>query len=279
MMVVRKLLLSFVATTLFCFLFAGYAGAQGGAMTIKKFEGEVFVKSSGSDDWKAVTQANMALMSGDSIRTKKGTAEVEYSDGSILKLKNNSTITLSESKDQDTGRMARRVKVTVGKLWAKITPGTTTDTQFETPSAIAAVKGTVVDITVEQDPVSGLYTASLMTEEGMMLIHVTNCEGVSNIDLGGGQSVSLSVDPHTGTATLTVLAGDVTVRTSTGATQVVPPNNTIKIDSNGNTTGVTAPPAQPTETGPTGVESNTGKDIVPTRSNQGTITDNSPHNP
>ena len=70
---------------------------------ISSFEGEVFIKSKTIkpvDKWvriKKDVKADYALYNGDNLRTAKGKAELGFSDGSVVKLMENTNINIDES--------------------------------------------------------------------------------------------------------------------------------------------------------------------------------------
>jgi hypothetical protein len=185
---------------------AGTSYAAGGAI-IKSCEGNVQVKAIDSEKW-VEAKPGMALKDGDSIKTGAGIADVEYADKSVLKIKNDTNMTISEMKDAKSGQLTRKIKLMMGDVWASITPGTPTKTEFETPSAVAAVKGTVLSLSVSSTGVT-----QIMTTSGM----VTLAMGTSySVDLGNGQSVQVALNPAGG-VTVSSLAGDITVNVANGS--------------------------------------------------------------
>lgn len=215
----------FALTALFC-VSASYAA---GTAVIKSCEGEVMIKAAGADKW-VPAKANATLNSGDSIQTKTGTAEVVYPDKSVLKVKNNTTTTLSEMKDEKSGKLTRKVKIMMGDMWAKITPGTPTKTEFETPSAVAAVKGTEVSFSVAADG-----TTQVLTDSGLVTLQVGQS---MSVDIGGGQAVQVTATADG--ANIAGLAGSVTVNMANGSSVTLNAGSAISGSNDGSTIAVTA---------------------------------------
>lgn len=94
----------------------------------------------------AVTK-NMDLMIGDEIRTEASSELcVKYKDGSLLFVREKTQISLQPLLDKPT--IGRRIKVIVGKVCAIIKPSKDYETQFETVPAVAAIRGTRLEIEV-----------------------------------------------------------------------------------------------------------------------------------
>jgi len=202
----KKILSVFCVFALAAVFCAGASYAAGSAV-IKSCEGNVQVKAIDSEKW-VEAKPGMALQNGDSIKTGAGIADVEYPDKSVLKIKNDTNMTLSEMKDEKSGKLTRKIKILMGDIWASITPGTPTKTEFETPSAVAAVKGTVLVLSVSPDGV-----AQIMTTSGLVTLTMGQAYSV---DLGNGQSVQVALNPNGGVS-VSSLAGDITVNVANGS--------------------------------------------------------------
>ncbi|HRZ86624.1 MAG TPA: FecR domain-containing protein [bacterium] len=218
----RKVFLGLSIVVMCGMIFSGVSFAGSGAV-LKSFEGDVTVKAAGSDKWAPAT-ANMTLNSGDEIQTKTGTAEVEYADKSVLKIKNDTLTTLSVIKDEKSGQLTRKIKLIMGDMWAQITPGTPTKTEFETPSAVAAVKGTILSLSVDANGV-----AQIATTEGMVTLAMGS---TYTVNLGDGQSVQVTANPDGG-YTISSIAGDVTVNVADGSTVEINAGSGFKGDEGG----------------------------------------------
>jgi hypothetical protein len=102
---------------------------------------------------------NGSVFAGDVVGTDTGaSATVVFSDGSEIRLEESTALTIQETdvsalvasgeREQAVGR---RIKVLAGKVFADIVPGGTIATEFETPSGVAAVKGTTLSIEVSAE--------------------------------------------------------------------------------------------------------------------------------
>ncbi|MFC2149753.1 FecR domain-containing protein [Candidatus Auribacterota bacterium] len=281
---------------------------------LSSVSGEVHVKKANTDEWKPVT-TGMQLESGDSVQTIAGSAEVIYPDGSILKIKDHSITTMEDVQGQG-GTVIRKIKLFVGDMWAKITPGTSTKTEFVTPSMVAAVKGTTVSLSVAPDG-----SVQILAEDGSLLatlgsdiatisfangdafevslgsdgsVTVKNLSGDnnivvvsnnSNIAINSTDKVTIKPDG----SNVKVLEGDVDVTSPDGTTENVTSGNEANIAGDGTMTTGTIPP---TETPPTQQDVNeqtdkdnpTGKDVNPSKQGDPNVDPNkdssvSPANP
>lgn len=91
-----------------------------------------------------------SLQAGDRLLTAaNGRLGIVLTDGTQLKVNYNTDITLraKDSKGRSSERGVGSIKVALGNLWAKVT-AKKSRLEFDTPSAIAAVKGTELVIEV-----------------------------------------------------------------------------------------------------------------------------------
>jgi len=90
--------------------------------------------------WTAMT-AGIVLDSGDKLRTAAdgGVAVMFLDDRSLLKLAGNTEVTFFAERDD--GTVSKRIWMGAGRLWAKVTSGDEPHFQVETPTSVAAVKG------------------------------------------------------------------------------------------------------------------------------------------
>ncbi|MDQ7053697.1 MAG: FecR family protein [candidate division KSB1 bacterium] len=116
------------------------------------------------------------MHSGNIIRTgdKSLAALVFTDDKSLVKIRANSEVTVKGSRDQK--KVKKSLFMRLGELWAKVTKGN--PFQVETPSGVAAVKGTEFYVTMDQ---SGNMVVFCM--EG--LIELINRLG--RLDLNAGE--------------------------------------------------------------------------------------------
>lgn len=113
-------------------------------------QGKVFVRAPGGGA-EANATAGASLTSGSLLRTgDDGTAEVTFTDGSMLKLQKSSSIQLSPNKRQ---KQKTSVLLFFGRLWNKVSPSTTGEQSYEvnTPNAVCGVRGTAFETSVGDD--------------------------------------------------------------------------------------------------------------------------------
>src|SRR5689334_19727352 len=93
-----------------------FAAATQGKLT--KAQGQVFVKPSGGQESGAAVGS--VLNAGTQIRTgTDGTAEVQFEDGSLLRVTPSTSLVLSPAKRQQAKKSS--VLLFFGKVWSKIT--------------------------------------------------------------------------------------------------------------------------------------------------------------
>ena len=107
---------------------------------------------------------NGSVYSGDVVTTgEDGTTTMVFTDGSEIKLKPGTSLKVRQvdfSKlmaeghvEKPTGRV---IQVMAGSVWMHIVPNPQLATEFETPSGVAAVKGTTLTISVEEGIEEGI---------------------------------------------------------------------------------------------------------------------------
>ena len=128
--------------------------AQGGRKCwIKSMVGDVKVQRSKSPKW-IKARVNMPLREKDAIRTfVESEALIQTADGHILSLKENTTLELSVFIKDTKGAKKTNVKILSGDLMANVKKLTQKKSKFsfETPTAVAAIRGTKVGFDVEKD--------------------------------------------------------------------------------------------------------------------------------
>ena len=102
---------------------------------------------------------NGSVFPGDVVATEAGaSAKLVFSDGTELRLEEGTALTiqpldvstlLAQGERQQV--VGRRIKVLAGKVFAEVVPGGAVATEFETPSGVAAVKGTTLSIEVRAE--------------------------------------------------------------------------------------------------------------------------------
>jgi hypothetical protein len=114
-----------------------------------------------------------ALFPGDRIQTgANGRAQLVLEDGTQLKVNYLTDITLKDkdSKGKASPRGIAMITVALGDLWAKVTKKDSR-LEFETPAAVAAVKGTELGLGVKEN---GDLCAQLA--EGKIVLTAGDCE-------------------------------------------------------------------------------------------------------
>ena len=100
-----------------------------------------------------------SVFAGDVVATAAdGTATMVFTDGTEVKLKESTSLsvrqvdfsTLMAAGDADKP-IGRVIKVMAGDIWTHVVPNPQIATEFETPSGVAAVKGTTLTISVSQE--------------------------------------------------------------------------------------------------------------------------------
>ncbi len=116
------------------------------------YTGQVQVQKPTKEDWsKAIF--NQALLSGQKVKTQdESRAEIGFADGSILRIDSNSKLDIVDVKKEKSGAQKATAKVWSGKVWANVNKmSKKTKFQLESPTAVAAVRGTVYRMSVSDD--------------------------------------------------------------------------------------------------------------------------------
>ena len=111
---------------------------------------------------KIVATAGNLLYSGDGLTTgSEASVAVLFTDGSMLKVQENSEATLKAERKGER-KLDASVDLPLGEIWAKVTRR---DTRFEieTPSSVASVKGTEFSVKVDE-----LGTSTVFVFEGLI---------------------------------------------------------------------------------------------------------------
>jgi hypothetical protein len=127
--------------------------------SLADFEGQVSIQKAGEADWLPV-EKGMPLENQDRLKTgNDGYAEILYDDGSLVKMEENSEITLEEvSADYKSKKITSKVSLWFGRLLLNIAKFTHAQSRFtvKTPTVVAGVRGTefvVESLTEEQSEV------------------------------------------------------------------------------------------------------------------------------
>lgn len=114
-------------------------------------QGDVAVQPPGSDVWKSL-QVRDRVQEGSSLRTSAHSAlELEFDDGTSCFLRENSLLTIKKSR-QGALHLLRVLRLEAGKIISRVKSATGKDSRFEveTPSALAAARGTHYRVAVDE---------------------------------------------------------------------------------------------------------------------------------
>lgn len=115
---------------------------------ITTFEGNVSVLKKGAADWRDA-KPGAALEVGDQVYTREESfAEIRYSIGTVLRMDEKTKVTIEESSEKTV-----RTTSGLGSVWVNMRKLISTGKQFEvaTPTAVAAIRGTVFDFSYTPD--------------------------------------------------------------------------------------------------------------------------------
>ena len=116
---------------------------------ISQMIGSVEVRSGATVAWRKA-RIGMALGTNWDIRCYlESSAEITFESGTIVKIGENSVITISKLiKDNVTNASQSTIKVMSGQVWANVKKLTNTNSEFdfETPTAVASIRGTRLGI-------------------------------------------------------------------------------------------------------------------------------------
>ncbi len=137
-----------------CFGFAIGINGQGNERKcrIKSMIGEVKIQRNKSPKWIAA-RPNMVLKQSDAIRTfVESEAVLEMNDGSKIDVSENTTLELSSLSRGPEGSKKTNMKILSGQLMANVKKlvHKKSEFKFETPTAVAAIRGTRVGFNVDR---------------------------------------------------------------------------------------------------------------------------------
>jgi len=133
-------------------LIAGLSFAASRVATISLVRGNVEIQKAGESVWKgASVKAGLSIQ--DKVRTgNDGKCELTLDDGSLIKLRENTTMQINDlSQDDSTKKKSSVFMLLLGKLFAKVTPQEGSKFEVATPAAVAGVRGTEFAITCKID--------------------------------------------------------------------------------------------------------------------------------
>ncbi len=148
---------------------------------VSQIQGEVLVQKVGTDAWGPVT-ADTVLQNGDSVKTRKGSCALVYSDQATFSVDENTSLTVAERPD------AQDIKLLLGKIKGKVNHQKAEQPfVVTTPAAVATVRGTEVDFAFNE---LGQLTVDLHNGQ----IQVVNDDAELKVDLDGKKSITIQYD-------------------------------------------------------------------------------------
>lgn len=145
--------------------FRGDLFAQMSIGRVHKFSGELQIQHEGHILVPAKAGPlfrNANVYAGDTVRTGRGAAELLFDDGSLLTMDESTIVQVDQVNLGATEQKERNVKIILGRVWCKIQPTKTLKTVFEVPDGVAAIRGTTLEIWVDE---AGNW--GVMVHEGM----------------------------------------------------------------------------------------------------------------
>lgn len=114
--------------------------------------GSVLIKRARNVQTKLL-KANMPIRVGDEVSTRNGTALIQFADGSLLRLEENSTLMFNKmSHYGNTGMVDTQLRLKKGSLSTDVKPLVKGSRyEIKTPSAVAAVRGTEFRLNVSEN--------------------------------------------------------------------------------------------------------------------------------
>jgi hypothetical protein len=151
----KKLLSILALTILVASSLCGCGQGSPSTLTIISItDGDVFVMKAGTNDW-IEGEGGMSLEVGDRIKTGDDSgAEITFFDGSTIELKPDTEIEIASLDiSRDTGSTTISLKQTIGSTVSRVTKilDPASSYEVETPSGVAAVRGSVMLVSVIED--------------------------------------------------------------------------------------------------------------------------------
>jgi hypothetical protein len=131
---------------------------------IKNIIGQVEVSLTDQVKWRPA-RVGMPVTMGNDIRTYvESGADIELESGSVIKIGENTVVTLSKLLQGSGGAASNTsLKVGTGKIWANVKKLTTTKSlfEFETPTAVASIRGTRLGVSVDAQGTASMFLRDL----------------------------------------------------------------------------------------------------------------------
>lgn len=119
--------------------------------TVTFIKGEVTVQGKGTEGWRALS-LNDIVKQGNGIKTGEGgIVEITFEDGASLLLRPATTLDVATAEKKSSGHFLRELYLRTGRTISKLREATGRGSRFEiqTPSAIAAARGTAFRVSVD----------------------------------------------------------------------------------------------------------------------------------
>ena len=218
---------------------------------------------------------NSAVYEDGSVMTMHAsTADLVFNDNTSLEIDENTSLTIgtrevSEEEKADDGfirqvsgkqsEIVRNIYVKAGKFLANITPSKSVLTEFETPTGVAAVRGTMFTLAY----VGGVTSIDLT--EG--LVNFASAGDDVSFSIEPGDSMDISI-PELGHTSVGVNTGQIDVATETGTLIIESGESTgVEVDTDTGEVTVTA------EEGTVDFETSTGTAVIEEGEAAGTSVD------
>lgn len=122
-------------------------------VTIKNIVGKAEVRSPKTGKWRAARVGMTVKMKWDVRTFVESSLELLFESGTVIKLGENSVVNLSKLlQDKSSSAINSNVKVASGQIWANVKKLVSKKSKFdfETPTAVAAIRGTRLGIAVDK---------------------------------------------------------------------------------------------------------------------------------
>ncbi len=151
---------------------------------IRRFNPDVLVKRL-ENDWVEAENAKPLFNADSLITTESGFALIQFLDNSTVRMRPNSLLVIG-GDSSTRGNTTKNISLDVGEIFFNVT-GIGSSTEVNTPSAVAAVRGTQFSTTVDEDGGTTIVVFS-----GSVVVSPVN--GSDEIELGPGESVYVFPD-------------------------------------------------------------------------------------
>ncbi len=120
--------------------------------TISPLQGDIYWRQETELDWFNINN-QQGLDTGNQVLTKaEGRAKIEYIDGIIVRVGPHTLFTVTEQKQTENLNLISRIRLLMGQIFIKHGEGYYQGKfEVETPSGVAAVKGTMMSVQVNAE--------------------------------------------------------------------------------------------------------------------------------